>query len=56
MSEIQQARDEQLSAGYAAVWASGLLTMDVYTNARIWRAVETALNAAVPAADERMTS
>lgn len=43
---------DQRQLGYEAVWASGLLTDDVYTNARIWRAVEAALLAALPA--ERM--
>lgn len=40
--------DEKKRAAYKAVWDSGLLTPDVYTNARIWRAVEAAVTAAFP--------
>lgn len=37
----QQSRE----AAYLAVWESGLLTKDAHSNARIWRAVEAALDA-----------
>jgi hypothetical protein len=39
--------DERKRAAYKAVWDSGLLTPDAYANARIWRAVEAAVDAAV---------
>ncbi len=40
--------EEQRQVGYAAVWASGWLSSDVYVNARIWRCVDAALKAALP--------
>lgn len=36
--------DEAREAGYSAVWRSGALTEDAWANARIWRAVEAALD------------
>lgn len=46
--------EEKRQVGYAAVWASGWLSSDVYVNARIWRCVDAALKAALP--DESTTS
>ena len=44
-SRIPDVGGEDRDAAYEAVYTSGLLTDDAFVNARIWRAVEAALNA-----------
>ena len=46
-AEVAAKALEHKEAAYQAVRDSGLLTDDAYLNARIWRAVETALGARI---------